>query len=393
MGITFVGRAPGSMLWLGEYAFLEKGSTGLATSLSTSSETEIEILDDDSIEISMPDLGASASGWIDLKDGTIDIEEDKDLLVVENAAETATRYLSAAGVRVSGLSIRTRNANGKDSNAKNIVNPRDGASSTVSVIGSILGALGADIEENGVLHKLSHISYAISTGIVGQGADIATSAFGSVVYKKHSDKFVEKFIDGYDNDELLESMVSRWDFEVERFEMPEAFKLIAGELAGSREELEKYCKKIFEFRSRESETYESMINEINSENLRAIGAMKLVKKGREAEKNLIAFRESFEKSRALIRDLAAKSGVQIEDDLSMKLLEESRKRGAYVAGLCSLENRKGIASLTTYGKSYESLKGFFSKVDEIIPIEVEIKNKGFSFEKKIAEGREERAHE
>ena len=393
MGITFVGRAPGSMLWLGEYAFLEKGSTGLATSLSTSSETEIEILDDDSVEISMPDIGASASGWIDLKDGTIDIEEDKDLLAIENAAEAATRYLSAAGIKVSGLSICTKNLNNLNGSVKSTMNPRSGASSTVSVIGGILGAFGEGLEENGVLHKLSQISYAISTGIVGQGADVAASTFGTVVYKKHSDKFIEKFLDGYDNDELLESVVSRWDFEVERFEMPEAFKLIAGELKGSEEDLEKYSDSIFKFRSNDRETYDNIIGEINSENLKAIEAMKFIKKGREAEKNLIAFRESFEKSRSLIKDLASKSGIEIEDEFSLKLLEESKKRGAYVAGLCSLESSKCIAALTTYGKSYESLKGFFSKVSEIVPMEVEIRNKGFSFEKKDSAKVEESTHE
>ncbi|MFN7990663.1 MAG: hypothetical protein U0R44_00740 [Candidatus Micrarchaeia archaeon] len=107
------------------------------------------------------------------------------------AVASALAYMGSAGHRIEGFTLRLDNSPifGEKDEKSGL---GSSAATTVSAVGAVFESNDLPIEENrNTIHKVSQISHSFAAGRIGSGFDIATSAFGSLDYKRYAGDCVD----------------------------------------------------------------------------------------------------------------------------------------------------------------------------------------------------------
>lgn len=352
-------KAPGKILWLGGYSVVERPNTSLVSTVNAYVTASLKIRKDNVIGFDSPQLNAGVKGDLG-PDGRIAANTPNELILFKTAAEVALRYISGIGVRISGFNITTKSDSAFSYSLASTKVVKSGLGSsaavTVAAVGAILRAFEVDPKENDALHKLSQIAHSIATGRVGSGFDIAAATYGSILYTRYSSNILDSLPGDYSNDDLCVMVKKRWDYSIEEFSLPEQFRLLFANF-GESMITTKALGSMSDFKLKDPGTYKNLIKGINDENARAIDALRKINKGDEGA--LDSFRESFDNGRELTKRLGILSGVDIEPDDCTKLIEESRKNGAFVSKLPGAGGKDAIAALSLSDKDAELLRNFW----------------------------------
>ncbi len=353
-------KAPGKILWIGGYSVLERPNISYVTAVDAYVTAKLEAVDGNNVEFNAPQLGMSSKGTLDPKTGHIHINVPKELELLKAAAEIAVRYAVGTGKEAQGFKVTTSSdsafaysiAGGK------IVKSGLGSSAavTVATVGSVLQAAGISHHTHEALHKLAQTAHSIATGKVGSGFDIAAASFGSILYKRYSPEIVKGLPPDFTNQQLVDLVSRRWDYEVEKFQMPKGFKILFANF-GESMITTKAVGSVSDFKKNDPHIYFDLIKELNEDNNKAVKALKAAKEGKAAA--MEEFRAAFDHGRSLTKKLGIFSNVGIEPDDCTELIEESKKNGAFVAKLPGAGGKDAIAAISLDTASRASLRKFW----------------------------------
>ena len=381
MEFDITGKAPGKILWLGGYSVLERPNVGFVTAVDAYVSANVKSIEGGQLIIDVPQLNAHVIGTIDLNSGVVSAEVPKELVLLKTAIEVASRYVAGLGIKLQGMHITTENdpefsytvTEGKV--AKSGLG--SSAAVTVASIGTILAAYGVDASENDALHKLAQVAHSIATGKVGSGFDIAAATHGTILYTRYSPSIVKEFPAAYQNSDLQDLIKKNWDYIIERFGLPKIFNLMFANFIGEGMVTTAAVGSVSKFKEKDPERYKELMDGINSENVKAVQALRAINKNDNIEGNLRLFKDSFNKSRALTKQLGILSEVSIEDDDLTKLIEDSVSNGSFVAKLPGAGGRDAISALTLDSRSRKTLEDAWSKKKEIQILKINVDEKGF----------------
>lgn len=369
--------APGKILWIGGYSVLEKPNMGYVTTVKAYVSVNSRPLEGNVVELNAPQLNMDAKGAID-SEGRLNIEVPKELLLLKTSVEVGLRYASFLGVRPSGISISTKSdeAFSYRIEGERIAKSGLGSSAalTVATIASVLRAMEVKANKNQI-HKLAQIAHSMATGKVGSGFDIAAATYGSILYTRYSPEIVKSFPSEYSNRDLVRLVKKKWDYTVERFPMPKAFRIAFANFIDESMTTTASLGSVSEFKKNQPEMYAELIKELNAANLDAIEALRKIGSGEQDA--LGAFKESFEKGRVLTKELGNLSKVGIEPDDCTSLIEESQRNGAFVAKLPGAGGKDAVAALSLSIADERKLRRFWKARRELSVLEVKNGGKGF----------------
>ena len=353
-------RAPGKILWLGGYSVLERPNVSYVSAVNAYVSVTATPKSDYSVILNAPQLNLSAKGTIDKDTGVINANVPEELRLLKTAAEVASRYSYSKGAAIRGFSITTNSdkqfayslSEGK------VVKSGLGTSAavTVATVDSILNLFEENPNENDSLHKLSQISHSIATGKVGSGFDIAAATHGSITYTRYSPEIIKGLPHEYVPNDLKDLVSKKWDYSIEKLHLPDNFSMSFANF-GESMITTKAIGSISDFKVRDPDTYLSLVNEINHENITAIKALKKIKKG--DYDSLETFRAAFERGRHLTKKLGMLGNVGIEPDDCTDLIEKSTTHGAYVAKLPGAGGKDAIAALSLDADAKKILAEFW----------------------------------
>ncbi len=353
-------RAPGKIFWIGGYSVLERPSIAYVSAVDAYVTASLRINSGQSVALNAPQLNMSAKAAIDKTTGKITVDAPKEMLLFKTAAEIALRYMVGLGIHVSGFSITTNSDSpfAYSISTGKVVKSGLGSSSavTVATVGAVLKAFGADPSENDALHKLAQTAHSIATGKVGSGFDIAAATFGSIIYTRYSPEIMKELPPDYTNLQLTDLVNRKWDYSIEKFTLPGEFGLLFANF-GESIITTKAIVSVSDFKKKDPDAYNKLIKEINNENATAIESLRKIKNG--DSEALSDFREAFDNGRLLTKRLGELSNVSVEPDDCTKLIEESKKNGAFVAKLPGAGGKDSIAALTLNVKDQERLRAFW----------------------------------
>lgn len=360
MGSDAVVKAPGKILWIGGFSVLERPNIAYVTAVDAYVTADLKVNSDNAVELNAPQLKMAVKGAVDTATGRISGETPKELLLFKTAAEVASRYVVGLGLPVSGFNITTNNdtAFAYSLSTGKVVKSGLGSSAavTVATVGAVLKAFGANPSENDALHKLAQTAHSIATGKVGSGFDIAAASFGSIFYTRYSPEILKSLPAEYTNQQLVDLVKRQWDYKIEKFSMPADFKPLFANF-GEAMITTQAVGSVSDFKKKDPETYNKLINDINDENMKAVEALKKIKNGDGYA--AAAFREAFDKGRLLTKKLGELSNVGIEPDDCTQLIEESKNTGAFVAKLPGAGGKDAIAALSLTQQDHERLREFW----------------------------------
>ncbi len=360
MATIYSVKAPGKILWIGGYSVLERPNISFVSAVDAYVTAKLSKSRENSISLNAPQLGMSCKGLIDANTGHIDADTPKELLLFKTAAEVASRYVAGLGAKVNGFGITTVSdkAFAYSVSEGKIAKSGLGSSAavTVATVGSVLKAFKMSFSENDALHKLSQIAHSIATGKVGSGFDIAASSFGSILYTRYSAEIVKELPPDYSNDQLIGLVKRKWDYTIERFPLPDSFRMSFANFGGSMITTQAIGS-ISKFKENDPHTYSDLITEINEQNNAAVKALRGIKNGNNDA--FAEFRAAFNRGRSLTKKLGVLGNVGIEPDDCTDLIAESERRGAFVAKLPGAGGRDAIAALSLDDISQVSLLDFW----------------------------------
>lgn len=364
-------KAPGKIILIGGYSALEPRNVSFVGAVDAYVTADMTKKPGNEVEFRAPQLGAHAKGTVEAQSGRIEANVQEELLLLKSAADVALRYVSGLGIEASGFSMTTKTdaAFAYSLSSGKVAKSGLGSSAavTVAAVGAVLRSFGVGFQENDALHKLSQIAHYAATGKTGSGIDITASAHGSVICTRCPSETLRSLPDDYSGKQLVDLVRSKWDQKIEKFTLPEEFRLLYATF-GDAMITSAAVSKVYEFKERDPDIYKDIIGEINSENEKAVEALRRIKKG-----DLDAFREfasAFDKGRSLTKKLGVFSGVGIEPDDCTELIEESKKNGAIVAKLPGAGGRDAIVALSVDEKSRSSLLGFWKSRKELKVLDV-----------------------
>ncbi len=357
-------KAPGKILWIGGYSVLERPNVSLISTVNAYVHADVAVLPGNDVEFSVPQLGLTAKGQIDTSTGKLSVEVPKELSLLKTAAEVSCRYAVSNGAKTSGFRITTKNddafsytlAGGKVSKS----GLGSSAAVTVATVSAILNACGAFISSEDradTVHKLAQTAHSIATGKVGSGFDIAAASYGSSIYSRYSPDIVKNLPHEYSNEELTALIKKKWDYSIERFRLPDEFKLLFANFTGESMITTAAIGSVSGFKAKEPEKYADLIKRINDENQKAVDAIKRFEAGDKDALGL--FKEGFEEGRRLTKELGILSSVSIEPDDCTNLIEESKNNGAFLAKLPGAGGKDSIAALALSEAEKARLKNFW----------------------------------
>lgn len=363
-------QAPGKILWIGGYSVLERPNIAFVSAVNAYVTATINHKSDMKIKLDAPQLKSSVSGEAD-DEGKITGEAAPELLLMKTSAEVALRYAISLGAKPSGFSITTNSdpAFAYSLNTGKIVKSGLGSSAavTVATVGAVLKFFGMDAKGNDALHKLAQTAHSIATGKVGSGFDVAAAAHGSILYTRYSPDILKTFPKDYSNQNLNDLVRSEWDYTIKSFSLPKELKLLFANF-GEAMITTKAIGSVSDFRTRDPHSYAELIQDINDENLKAVNALKKVKKGN--MDSLEEFKTAFDHGRSLTKKLGLLSNVGIEPDDCTELIEESKKNGAFVAKLPGAGGKDSVAALSLDDNSYASLKKYWGTRKELSILDI-----------------------
>ncbi len=379
MNFEVSAKAPGKILWLGGYSVLERPNISFVTAVDAYVHAEAKSIDGNIIRINVPQLDKNISGSINVDTGVLSVEAPKEILLLKTSIEVALRYVSGKGVRLQGMQITTHNDQAFSYTITNGKIAKSGLGSsaavTVAAIAAILKAYELDKSENDALHKLAQLAHSIATGKVGSGFDIAAAAHGTILYSRYSPDIVKGFQANYSNKDLLEIVEKKWDYEIEKFNMPDIFTLVFANFIDEGMITTAAIGSVSKFKEKNPDKYGELMKKINEENEKAIVALRSLDYREDVEKNVNRFRDAFNKGRILTKQLGVLSQVSIEDDDLTRLIEESVLNGACVAKLPGAGGRDSIAALCL-DRDDQKLIGFWNSKKSISVLNIKVINQG-----------------
>ncbi|MCL5100946.1 MAG: hypothetical protein M1122_03270 [Candidatus Marsarchaeota archaeon] len=379
MNFEVSAKAPGKILWLGGYSVLERPNISFVTAVDAYVHAEAKSIDGNIIRINVPQLDKNISGSINVDTGVLSVEAPKEILLLKTSIEVALRYVSGKGVRLQGMQITTHNDQAFSYTITNGKIAKSGLGSsaavTVAAIAAILKAYELDKSENDALHKLAQLAHSIATGKVGSGFDIAAAAHGTILYSRYSPDIVKGFPANYSNKDLLEIVEKKWDYEIEKFNMPDIFTLVFANFIDEGMITTAAIGSVSKFKEKNPDKYGELMKKINEENEKAIVALRSLDYREDVEKNVNQFRDAFNKGRILTKQLGVLSQVSIEDDDLTRLIEESVLNGACVAKLPGAGGRDSIAALCL-DRDDQKLIGFWNSKKSISVLNIKVINQG-----------------
>lgn len=371
-------KAPGKILWLGGYSVLERPNISFVSAVDAYVTADLKIRTDQEVDINAPQLNLSSKGKVDKSTGKISMNVQKELLLLKTAAEISSRYIAGLGHQISGFSITTKSddAFAYSLSAGKVVKSGLGSSAavTVATVGAVLKAFGINPSENDTLHKLAQAAHSMATGKVGSGFDIAAASFGSILYTRYSPEIVKDLPANYTNAQLLDLARMKWDYKIEKFSLPNEFRLLFANFEDSMITT-KAIGSVSDFKKNDPHTYGDIIGEINEENIKAISALRDMKNGI-SENALEKFRAAFDRGRIITKKLGLLSNVGIEPDDCTALIEDSIKNGAFVAKLPGAGGKDAISALSINQISQKALYRFWKSKKELRVLKISFTSNG-----------------
>ncbi|MDE1851907.1 MAG: hypothetical protein KGH69_04445 [Candidatus Micrarchaeota archaeon] len=372
-------KAPGKILWLGGYSALEKPNIGFVTTVDSFVNVEVKAASSNSLLLNSVSLNEMAKGT--LESGRAALRTSEEMSLFRTAVEIAVSYVSALGVRCSGMEVTAANDPGFSYSVAGGRLSKSGLGSsaavTVATIGAILRAHGIDINKDDCLHKLSQLSHTVATGKTSSGFDIAAATHGTIIYERYTPDITNGFPKEYTDDELLGLVKREWNYSIEKFSMPGIFKMSYASFVGEGMSTKAAVSKVFEFKKSNPERYMELIGEIGNASNRSIDSLRRISVDGSDSDARNEFRSSFNAGRVATKRLGIESGVEIEDDYSTGLIEESCRNGAFVAKLPGAGGRDAIAALSI-SPDDEKLRRFWSSNKSLSVLDIRTSNEGFS---------------
>jgi phosphomevalonate kinase len=376
--MKIISKAPGKILWLGGYSILERLNPGFVTTVDAFSRVKITYSGDYGVILDVPQLNLHAAGRIEKHTGALEIAVEERLVLLKTAVETATRYALESGASLHGIRIETENdrqfayATTKDRISKSGLG--GSAAVTVAAVAGVLKTFGMPPETD-LVHKLSQIAHSVATGKVGSGFDIAAASYGSIVYRRYSPSILNGFSLEEGNDRLVRLVESAWDYAMEKFSMPERFRLSFANFVGESMATTSAIGSVSDFKAKDPERYSTLMGSINAQNVKAIEALEAIDGDEDA---VTRFREAFVSGRRLTKELGVLSNTSIEPDDCTDLIEQSERNGAFVAKLPGAGGRDAIAALCSADADAQRLSDFWGGRSDLAENPVGFYNKGFS---------------
>lgn len=319
---TFIVRAPGKLLLLGEYAVLEEGVPAVGIAINKSIYCHIK--ESDKIIFTSRRIRISKVEF-EYKDKKVNLVSETDEIDVlafsKNAMEITLRYLEEIGTPLKNFEINIL------SDLSNQYNVKFGfgssAAVTVAIVGGILYLHGYDINKanKDVVFKLSAISHFISQGS-GSGVDIAASTYGGLfVYKSYTSDWMKRKIKNLDSVSKL--VKENWKF----FEINKITVLIdlffaigwTGKAASTRHFLEQVQKVKFARSEDDLKFYSNFLKTTE----KIVDAFVFGIKN--AKKDLI--NKAVSANRNLLKELAIRADVEMETQGLKNLIGVAKKFG------------------------------------------------------------------
>ncbi len=379
-------KAPGKILWLGGYAVLEKPNMGYVTAINSYVHSKAHEIKENKISINAKGFGSIEC--LLNEDGGFEIKEEyEELKLLQLALKVASMYANSLGYRAKGIYIETYNDPAisykveKSKQDSKVVKSGFGSSAAVVVssIASVLSIYGIDTssyEGKEVLHKLAQLAHSLGSGKIGSGFDVASAVYGSIKYERYSPSIIENFPKDYNKWDIKKLIDSKWDYNIEKLEFPKIFKTIAASFAGQSTSTTSFVKAVNEFKKKNPEEYNLLINEIASYSNATIKSIEKINSEGVSEQLLEEFKENFDKSRIAAKKLGLAANVGIEDEEVTKIIEESKKNGAFVARTHGAGGRDSLAAICISNEKMHTLKEYWKKLEGLEVIEIRVQNNG-----------------
>ena len=308
----------------------------------------------------------------------MDVRAPKELLLLKTAAEVASRYACEKGGRLCGFRVETNSdtqfSYSIDSGKVAKSGLGSSAAVTVAAVAAILKFFGIDTSNKEVIHKLAQTSHSIATGKVGSGFDIAAATYGSIFYTRYSPEIIKGLPAEYTNQQLLELIENKWDCSIEPFELPDELGVLFANFVGESMITTSAVGSVSDFKRRFPDAYGTLMKELNFENLNAAKALRKIEK--EDEGALYDFKAAFDIGRFLTKNLGRLAKVGIESDDCTELIEQSKKKGAFVSKLPGAGGKDAIAALALSENDRRGLARFWSGNKNLEIQDIKIDNKG-----------------
>lgn len=370
--------APGKVLLIGGYSVLELGNIAYTASIDKRVLAKIEEKEEISLNIPQYDVHTKCS----FKDGklnylsSISDEKKERLRFMKNSVELSLRYLKEKGYELKGFKLTT--SSDPEFNLKELKAGFGSSSAvTAATVGAIFKLHNFPLERKDIF-KISLLAHAFSQGKIGSGFDIATAVYGTCIYKRYNPKFIEKA-----SEKKISKIINkRWDFYVEKVNFPKIFKLVVG-FTGRPASTSEMVKIVYDFKGKNPIRYNILIEELERVNrkcvdsLRKIGA---IEDSEEREKELEHFKYYFMESRELTRELGEISGAPIETQDLSRMIDSALKADALVSKLPGAGGGDNIIAICMDDKSKRNVLSTWKSIG-IIPLDINIENKGLKVEK------------
>ena len=345
-----IASAPGKIIWIGNYAVLERGTHGFITSIDKrvyAKATEIATTLAPKVHILSPQLGLNEKGTC--TNGKIDIETPLAKFV-KTAIEITLRYLEFKKIKLKGIALETYS-----DPAFSITGGKSGLGSsaavTVATVAAVLSLHGVDIEkEKNTLHKLAQYAHCTSQGKVGSGFDVATSTFGAIEYSRFSPELITQ---------SLETVIDReWDYTAKPLTLPSVFTAVIANIPNTSTSTTQMVASVKKYKDKNPVEYSALIEKLDKSNRSALKALKSLKS--EGTETVNEFRTAFEYSRSLVRELGEKSGTEIEPENLGEMIEKSKLHGAFIALLPGAGGGDSIVALCLSQRDASRLREFWT---------------------------------
>lgn len=349
--------APGKILLLGGYSVLEKGNIAYSLTVDAFAHATIKQRKDTKIIIKSPQLKIKIE--TDLKKIEKQKTDEKNKFII-SSINTVLKYLKFRKRVSSGFEINT-----KSDEPFSIKNGKSGLGSsaavTVATIAALFKTFGTghvkNLEE---IHKVSQISHSLAQNKIGSGFDVASACYGSVLYSRY-----DKEILNLEN--IEKTFAKNLDCIVEKMPFLSKFELVMASFPKDSMSSVSATAKVIEFKKKNNEKYSELIRDLNIQNELTIIAME--------KNNLQQFKEHWEKARWLTKKLGVLAKVEIENNEHTKLIQETKKNGAFVAKLPGAGGGDSIIALCLNKKSAEKVKKFWKK-KKLNLLDIKVQNEG-----------------
>lgn len=409
-----IASAPGKLLWIGGYSVLERPNVSFVTGVDKRVYAKVEILKENRFIFNLPQFkinieGKFRSGKI-IFDRQLTEKEMSDIKFVKITTETCLKYLKGKGKKLKGFRLTT--INDPAFGIENKSGLGSSAAVTTATTAAILQAYGYNIKKSKeLIHKIAQFAHSKAQGKVGSGFDVAASTYGGHVYIRYSQTIIDDVPDDSTIEQIVDVIDREWDYSVQRLEFPPKFVPVIGNFISESTSTSDMIEKVNAFKRAWPKQYEQLMTELNAANQLAIAALveinklakentekykltlkvvskrgksKLVEKLQDELKIFSDFKEAFDRGRFLTKKLGELSGAPIESDEYSKLIEETKKEGAFVAKLPGAGGGDVIAAICLSRGAKRNVENFWKSYQEkkIQPLALKISNEGVKNERR-----------